>query len=216
MKEAEKGLIAGTDSVKDRNAKDRENRAKRERICKNCGAIHFRHQQQVCSDQCKEERAKHRGKRQRENFKARHGKDYWRKHEAKRDIEKKRESWNKARRERTKSDPTWAIKDRVRVRTKEAFRRMGYGKSATTKEIIGCDWPTLKAHIERQFVRGMSWSNRERWHVDHIIPLASAKTSEEVVRLCHFSNLRPLWADENLSKGDRIVECQPELTLLML
>jgi len=53
----------------------------------------------------------------------------------------------------------------------------------------------------------MNWKNHGKfgWHIDHIIPLSSAKTDEEVFKLCHYKNLQPLWAFENLSKGDKII-----------
>lgn len=51
----------------------------------------------------------------------------------------------------------------------------------------------------------MSWENRSLWHIDHIIPLASATTEEGVYQLNHFKNLRPLWAEDNLRKGSKIV-----------
>ena len=61
-------------------------------------------------------------------------------------------------------------------------------------------------HLESKFTDGMSWDNHTThgWHIDHIIPLSSAKTLEEVEKLCHFSNLQPLWAIDNLLKGGRV------------
>ena len=50
----------------------------------------------------------------------------------------------------------------------------------------------------------MNWENRNLWHVDHIIPLSSAKTEEELVKLCHYTNLQPLWAEDNLKKSNKI------------
>jgi len=52
----------------------------------------------------------------------------------------------------------------------------------------------------------MSWSNHGDWHIDHIIPVASAIDEEELYKLNHFSNLQPLWRDENLKKGDNFNE----------
>ena len=57
-----------------------------------------------------------------------------------------------------------------------------------------------------KFTEGMSLDIMGRdIHIDHIIPLSSAKTEEEVYRLCHYTNLQPLWAEENLKKGNRIL-----------
>ena len=49
----------------------------------------------------------------------------------------------------------------------------------------------------------MNWENRGLWHIDHIIPLATAKTEDEIIRLNHYTNLQPLWAIDNLKKGTR-------------
>jgi hypothetical protein len=59
--------------------------------------------------------------------------------------------------------------------------------------------------LETQFTDGMSWDNRSEWHIDHIIPLSSAKTEDELYKLCHYENLQPLWAEDNLKKGARIL-----------
>lgn len=104
-------------------------------------------------------------------------------------------------RARRKSDPVYATMCRVRARVSAAFLNNGFSRNTKTEEIIGCTWLELKEHIERQFVRGMSWNNRGDWHIDHIVPLASAKTEEDIVALNHYTNLRPIWAKENLSKG---------------
>jgi hypothetical protein len=110
----------------------------------------------------------------------------------------------KRRLKRRHSEPLFALKYRIRTLVGMAFKSRNYTKSSKTHEIIGCDWPHLKAHIESQFMDGMNWENRTDWHIDHIIPLASAKTQEDVWRLNHYSNLRPLWAIDNLKKGSTI------------
>ena len=68
--------------------------------------------------------------------------------------------------------------------------------------MLGCDWNTLKNHIENQFFDGMSWGNRSDWHIDHVIPLASAESEYEMIALAHYKNLQPLWEFDNLSKND--------------
>lgn len=108
-------------------------------------------------------------------------------------------------RERFASDPLYNISKSMRNLVSSAFRNKGFGKSAKAEEIIGCDWETLKSHIERQFAKGMTWENRSEWHIDHIVPMASAKTEGDVLRLNHFTNLRPLWAIDNLKKSNSAI-----------
>ena len=103
------------------------------------------------------------------------------------------------------NDPLYILSCRCRVRITDIFRCKGYTKRSKSSEILGCEWPALRAHIESKFVGGMDWTNRDQWHIDHIIPLASAKTEERLIELCHYSNLQPLWASENMSKGSKII-----------
>jgi hypothetical protein len=63
---------------------------------------------------------------------------------------------------------------------------------------------SFKIHIERQFVKGMTWENRGEWHIDHIIPLATAQNENDVVKLNHHTNLRPMWAKDNLRKSSKL------------
>lgn len=107
-------------------------------------------------------------------------------------------------RARYNKDPIFALTMNVRNRINSALSRQGYSKSSKTVEMLGCNYLELVAHLESRFSDGMSWENRGEWHIDHIIPLASAKTEEEIIALCHYTNLQPLWAFENLSKGARM------------
>ena len=63
----------------------------------------------------------------------------------------------------------------------------------------------IKIWIESKWLEGMSWDNHtvNGWHIDHVIPLASAKTEEEIYKLNHYTNLQPLWWYDNLSKGKK-------------
>ena len=72
-------------------------------------------------------------------------------------------------------------------------------------EIIGCSKDDLRKHLESKFRDGMTWQNYgKHWHIDHIIPLISSKSVDEIKRLCHWTNLQPLTAFENISKGAKI------------
>lgn len=76
------------------------------------------------------------------------------------------------------------------------------------ERLVGYTLDGLSAHLERQFSRGMGWHNMSEWHVDHIIPKSMFKydspDSEEFKAAWALSNLRPLWASENLKKGNRL------------
>lgn len=81
--------------------------------------------------------------------------------------------------------------------------RSGYKNKSKANNLIGCSYDQVVAHIEKQFLKGMTWQNKHLWHIDHIVPISSAKTIEEVMQLSHFTNLRPIWAKQNLSKKDK-------------
>jgi len=79
-------------------------------------------------------------------------------------------------------------------------------KSLSTMKLVGCSIEFLKNYIESQFTKGMNWSNYGKWHVDHIKPCASFDLSiaSEQRRCFHYTNLQPLWATDNESKGANI------------
>lgn len=81
-------------------------------------------------------------------------------------------------------------------------------KSQRAHELLGCTVDQLRQHLERQFKPGMTWANHsfEGWHIDHRRPLASFDLSDPAQQLAafHFSNLQPLWAEENFEKRDRV------------
>ncbi len=103
------------------------------------------------------------------------------------------------------TDTVFLIKVRLRRRLSYVFDSFLSKKPCSTHELLGCDWAICKNHLESLFKEGMSWENRKLWHIDHIIPLASAKTEEEMIKLCHYKNLQPLWAIDNIKKGSNIL-----------
>jgi hypothetical protein len=98
-------------------------------------------------------------------------------------------------------DNVFALKIRIRGLINQSLKRHGYTKKSKTFEILGCDFETFKKHIELQFIDGMNWESRGEWHIDHVIPVSSAKDEGEMILLNHYLNLQPLWANDNLSKG---------------
>lgn len=103
------------------------------------------------------------------------------------------------------STPQNKLAHKVRNLIRRSVKNRGYTKRSKTHEILGCDWEFFKTHIERQFVKGMDWEKMgSEIHIDHITPIASATNEEELLALNHFTNLRPMWAKDNQSKGARI------------
>jgi hypothetical protein len=87
------------------------------------------------------------------------------------------------------------------------IRVHGGRKNAATFDLVGCTVQELMAHLERQFAVGMSWENMGEWHIDHVRPCASFDLTDlEQQKDCfHWSNLQPLWAEENIRKGAKLV-----------
>lgn len=93
-----------------------------------------------------------------------------------------------------------AFKRSARNLVVTAIRGGGYGEKSKAFKIIGCPWDDFKRHIESQFLPKMRWENYGKWHIDHRIPLKSAKDEHEIMALLHYLNLQPLWAKDNLLK----------------
>jgi hypothetical protein len=120
-------------------------------------------------------------------------------------YQKIRDRKNKRVKERRKEDPVFHLTSKVRCRLRKYLITLNITKKNKTFDIIGCTPQFLKEHLEVQFVDGMCWDNRDKWHIDHIIPLSSANTEDELYKLCHYSNLQPLWAEDNLKKSNKIL-----------
>jgi hypothetical protein len=98
------------------------------------------------------------------------------------------------------------------------MKQHGTSKRDGFAKYLGCNRSFFYAHIESQFKRGMTWDNYGKvWHIDHIIPVSTFdhRDKEQAFKCWHFSNLRPMFAVENMKKGAKIVTCQPELLLAM-
>lgn len=119
---------------------------------------------------------------------------------------KNRKSISEKDRNRRHSDDLFRTIRYVRNRINQYFKSKNYKKDSKSFELVGCSPDFLKSYIEGLFTEGMSWDLMgKQIHIDHIIPLSSGKTIEEVKKLCHYSNLQPLWAKDNLTKGKKII-----------
>lgn len=120
--------------------------------------------------------------------------------------QKNRAKINKYHCDRRKLDEQYRILHSLRVRLYGATKGL---LSESTIKLIGCSTSELKNHLEKQFVKGMSWQNygKNGWHIDHIKPCTSFDlTDPKQQKLCfHYTNLQPLWASDNISKGNKIL-----------
>ena len=126
-------------------------------------------------------------------------------------VNKNREVLNLKRKKYKISSPEGKLAVRIRNRVYSVLRKIGAKKNESFKEYIGCTVSYLVVHIESQFKPGMTWENQGQWHIDHIIPLSIATSTEEVMKLCHYKNLQPLWAKENIVKGYKMPDNMCEL-----
>lgn len=102
------------------------------------------------------------------------------------------------RREREKAteDPSFRMYRSVQRRSGQVLSGRYSPRGA-----LGCDQSTLRRHIGSRFAEGMAWKRYGQWEVDHVVPLSAGQTLEELVALCHYSNLQPLWKHDNIMKG---------------
>lgn len=114
-----------------------------------------------------------------------------------------KEKTNKRLKQRYRTDINFRLANNLRCRLRSALS--GKNKSASTLALLGCSVDHLKKHLEKQFQPGMTWKNKNDWHIDHIIPCASFDLCDPIQQqqCFHYSNLQPLWAAENLSKNDK-------------
>lgn len=89
---------------------------------------------------------------------------------------------------------------------RHALSQVNAIKTSPTFDALGYSVEEFVSHIEKQFTDGMSWENMSDWQIDHIVPISSANTEQDVIALNQLSNLRPMWAaDNNRKKAKREV-----------
>lgn len=109
------------------------------------------------------------------------------------------------RKNKLETDINFKISCTYRTRIWEALKNNK--KFGDLEELLGCTIEELKIHLSKQFQSGMTLDNYGEWHIDHIIPCSffNQKDYTEQKICFHYSNLQPLWAKDNLSKGDRVI-----------
>ena len=111
-------------------------------------------------------------------------------------------------RKRYNDDTNYKIKKLLRSRINEMVRGQSFTKDKKSFDLVGCSIEFFISYLESKFKDGMTWENHavKGWHIDHIIPLATAgNDKEQAEKLCHYTNLQPLWWYENLEKKDKII-----------
>jgi hypothetical protein len=109
------------------------------------------------------------------------------------------------RKNRLKLDILYLLKHRYRSLIQYSYKSKSLKKNSKTQDILGCTFEEFKAYLESKFEPWMSWNNKGLyngefnygWDIDHIIPLSSAKTEEDIIKLNHYTNLQPLCSYTN-------------------
>lgn len=178
-------------------------------VCKPCRKLHMQnyynknkntikeHQLKYYNDN-KEDRQKYyydnKGDRQRYND------EYYKSNKEK--INKRKLEYQKIK---IKNDPLYKLSYSIRRNVSISIKGRGYTKKSKTQEILGCSFQKFKEHIESKFESWMSWDNKGLyngelnygWDLDHIIPLSSATTEGEIIKLNHYTNFQPLCSKIN-------------------
>ena len=111
-------------------------------------------------------------------------------------------------RNRYKNDELYKLGKVVRVLINSSIIKKGFSKNSKTTEILGCTFEEFKIYLESKFESWMNWGNygnwngqsielNESWDIDHIIPISTACSEEEIIKLNHYTNLQPLCSYTN-------------------
>ncbi len=130
---------------------------------------------------------------------------------------KNKKKINAQRKEYLESNELLQLRNKLRSRILAAIKNRNWIKNSSTEQLVGAPFKIVKLYLERQFKKGMSWANHGngngKWNIDHKIPLASAKTEEELIVLFHYRNLQPLWWMDNKMKAAKILPIQTSLII---
>jgi hypothetical protein len=118
---------------------------------------------------------------------------------------------NEYMKKKSRSTPEKHLATNIRCSISMRLREINSVKNEKTLNIVGLNsWEEFKKHIENQFIEGMNWDNygnkiKTDWSIDHIIPISTATTLDEVKKLNHYTNLRPMWHIDNIKKRDKLL-----------
>ncbi len=124
--------------------------------------------------------------------------------------------YNNLSKKRKETDSLYKLKGNIRCLIGGSLKTSGIKKNTKTEKILGCSFKDFKIYLESKFESWMNWENNGKfkkekmiknkfWHIDHIIPISSAKTEEDIIRLNHYTNFQPLDAYINcITKKNKI------------
>jgi len=161
------------------------------------------------TDKGKADRIKYFQSDKAKAYQKKYRKEYAKTHQL---SDKARAYQNSYQKKRIKYDPIFKLIVNARTRLNIVLKNKNIKKMNSTIELFGCTPKFLKEYLEKQFYphpitnEKMTWQNHtlHGWHVDHIDPLDLAMIPEDVVVLAHYTNLQPMWATENIKKGNKI------------
>jgi hypothetical protein len=113
---------------------------------------------------------------------------------------------------RLKNDKIFKFRLNISNLIRQSFNNGSYTKKSKLQEILGCTYEEFVTYIESRFEDWMNWENHGKyngdfnygWDIDHIIPISTAQTIEDVIKLNHYTNLQPLCSkvNRNIKRGN--------------
>jgi hypothetical protein len=127
---------------------------------------------------------------------------YQQTYQQKYDTKEYMKNYNK---ERRKYDDLYRLSSNMRRRIRHIFKSNGYKKNSISEQLLGCSYEDFKIYLESKFEHWMSYDNyglyngelNYGWDIDHICPLSNASSEDELIKLCHYTNLQPLCSKVN-------------------
>jgi hypothetical protein len=121
-----------------------------------------------------------------------------------------RDKINKYNQQRKNQNPTIKLSHYLRSKISSGVKNFNGTKQNSTLDILCLNtWEDFKIYLESKWLEGMNWENyglgkhNQTWHIDHTIPISSAKSLEEVKKLNHYTNLNPMWCSDNIRKSNK-------------
>lgn len=170
-------------------------------MCKECYDLYRKENR----DRILEQRRKNYAMNYKEKYREYRKKNKDRIRQSKQENKQKYNERTKIRhKERYHSDIEYRLRISLRNRLNKVITRDS--KKASVLKLVGCGLHELKLYLESKFTEGMTWNNYGKWHIDHIKPCCSFDLTDfaQQKQCFHYTNLQPLWAKDNISKGGRI------------